>query len=112
YGNYDHKQANGDITGPITENLAFRLTGLYRDRENQVDFATSERIYVAPALTAQLTPDTQLTFLAYYQKDDLENQNQGFLPAFGTLLPNPLGEISPSFFPGEPGLNFFDREQY
>lgn len=112
YGNYDHKQANGDITGPITENLAFRLTGLYRDRENQVDFATSERIYVAPALTAQLTPDTQLTFLAYYQKDDVDNETHGFLPAFGTLLPNPLGEIPPSFFPGEPGHNFFKREQW
>src|SRR5690606_10624838 len=64
YGNYDHKQANADITGPITENLAFRLTGLYRDRESQVDYAESERVYVAPALTMQLKPETQLTLLA------------------------------------------------
>lgn len=112
YGNYDHKQANADITGPITENLAFRLTGLYRDRESQVDYAESERVYVAPALTMQLKPETQLTLLAYYQKDDVDNETHGFLPAFGTLLPNPLGKISPSFFPGEPGVNFFNREQW
>lgn len=111
-GSFDHVQLAGDVTGPLSETVSWRLTGLYRDRDSQVDFMNSRRVYVAPALSIALTPATDLTLLAHYQDDDLENQNTGYLPAAGTLLPNPEGKIPRSFFPGEPGVNFFQREQY
>ncbi len=112
YGSHDHKQINGDFTGPLSEQISFRLTGLYRDRGTQVDFVESERLYIAPAVTVDFNENTRITLLAYYQKDDIENASSGFLPVQGTLLPNPLGKIPVGFSTGEPGINRYDREQY
>jgi len=112
FGEYNSWQVNGDITGPITDAISARLTALYRDRETQVDFLTSRRLFVSPAITFKFTDDTQLTLLANYQDDDLENQSTGFLPAFGTQLPNPLGRVPVGRNLGETGYNFFKREQW
>lgn len=111
-GEYDHMQINGDVTGAIADRISGRFTALYRDRETQVDFLTSERLLVAPAITFDFTPETALTLLANYQKDDIDNQSTGFLPAFGTLLPNPLGRVPVGRNIGETGYNSFDRRQY
>jgi iron complex outermembrane recepter protein len=112
YGSFDHMQVNFDVTGPLSDRISGRLTGLYRDRGTQVDFMDSERVYIAPALTAALTPDTELTLLAYLQQDRIENPSTGFLPAYGTSLPNPLGKVPVGRNLGEPGVNFYDRDQY
>ena len=50
--------------------------------------------------------------LANYQDDDLENQSTGFLPIYGTMLPNPLGKVPVGRNLGETGYNFFKREQW
>jgi iron complex outermembrane recepter protein len=111
-GEYNAWQVSGDLTGPITDTISGRITALYRDRETQVDFLTSQRLFISPAITFKFTPDTQLTLLANYQDDDLENQTTGFLPAFGTQLPNPLGTVPVGRNLGETGYNFFAREQW
>lgn len=112
FGEYNHTQISGDVTGSMTDRVSARLTMLYRDRETQVDFLTSERLYVAPAIMFDFTPDTSLTLLGNYQDDFLENQSTGFLPAFGTYLPNPLGVVPVGRNLGQTGVNFFDRTQY
>jgi iron complex outermembrane recepter protein len=112
YGSFDHKQLNLDVTGPLSDMFSGRFTALYRDRGTQVDFMDSERLYVAPALTAMLTPRTPLTLLAYFQRDEIDNPSTGFLPAAGTSLPNPLGKVPVGRNLGEPGVNFYDRDQY
>jgi iron complex outermembrane receptor protein len=112
FGEHNSWQVNGDVTGALTDAISARLTALYRDRETQVDFLTSKRLFVSPAISFQLTDDTQLTLLANYQDDDLENQSTGFLPAFGTILPNPLGRVPVGRNLGETGYNFFKREQW
>lgn len=111
-GEYDHAQINGDVTGALSDTISARVTALYRDRETQVDFLTSERLFIAPAVKFQLTPATSLTLLGNYQDDRLENQSTGFLPAFGTYLPNPLGTVPVGRNLGETGVNFFDRRQF
>ncbi len=111
-GEYSHKQINGDITGAISDRVSARFTALYRDRETQVDFLTSERLYVAPAVTFDISDAASLTLLGMYQNDDLRNQSTGFLPSQGTLLPNPLGVVPVGRNLGETGVNFFDRSQY
>lgn len=111
-GQYEHVQVNGDITGALTDGISARLTALYRDRETQVDLLTSKRLYVGPAFTFELGSSTVLTILGNYQEDDLENQSTGFLPAFGTIFDNPLGTVPVGRNLGEPGVNFFDRNQY
>jgi iron complex outermembrane receptor protein len=112
YGSHDHMQAAGDITGPLGDMLSFRLTGLIRDRGTQIDHVDSERQYIAPALTLDVSDRTRLTLLAYYQHDKVKGDSGGFLPIFGTLLPNPLGKIPVGTNLGEPDLNRYTREQY
>lgn len=111
-GNFERQQVHGDVTGALGERAAGRLTFLYRDRETQVDFTQSERVYVAPAVTFYPGDRTELTLLGYYQDDAIDNHSTGFLPAQGTMLDNPHGEVPIGRNIGEPGLNFYNREQY
>ncbi len=112
YGTEDFKQVQGTITGALGDRISARLTGLYRDRGSQVDFVEAERAFIAPAVTLELTPDTQLTGLAYFQHDRVDGDTNGFLPVIGTLLENPLGEIPIDRNLGEPDYNYYDRDQW
>jgi iron complex outermembrane receptor protein len=111
-GEYNMWQVAGDFTGSIGDRTSGRITALYRDRETQVDFLTSKRLFISPAVKFSFTEDTELTLLANYQDDDLENQSTGFLPIYGTMLPNPLGKVPVGRNLGETGYNFFKREQW
>ncbi len=109
-GSYARKQAAFDFGGPVTEDGTFlyRLTGLGRITDTQIDYVGDERAFIAPSFTWKPTADTTFTFLSSYQKS--KSDSQGFLPAEGTLLSNPNGRISTSTFLGDPGYNDFDRE--
>jgi len=111
-GEYNMWQVAGDVTGPMTDTVSGRITALYRDRETQVDFLTSKRLFISPAVTFNIGDDTKLTLLANYQDDDIANQSTGFLPIFGTMLPNPLGKVPVGRNLGETGYNNFKREQW
>ncbi|MGJ8564606.1 MAG: TonB-dependent siderophore receptor [Alphaproteobacteria bacterium] len=113
YGTDDYKQIAGTITGAIgsNENISARMTALYLDRGAERDFVTADRLLLAPSLKVDLSPDTQLTALAYFQKDHVNGDTNGFLPVFGTLLPNPNGQIDPSTNLGDPN-NLFERDQW
>jgi iron complex outermembrane receptor protein len=112
-GSFQNRQIAGDVTGPIIDGkLDFRLTGLYRKSDTQIDHADVERSLIAPSLTWNIDDNTHLTLLSFYQKDSNHGGDGGFLPAAGTLLANPHGKISVSTNVGEPGINFFGRELY
>ena len=111
-GEYNMWQVAGDLTGRLSDRASGRITALYRDRETQVDFLTSKRLFISPAFTFRFSDDTELTLLANYQDDDLENQSTGFLPIFGTELPNPLGTVPVGRNLGETSYNNFKREQW
>ncbi|MBK8200154.1 MAG: TonB-dependent siderophore receptor [Acidobacteria bacterium] len=111
YGTDDYKQIAGTVHGPLSDTLSYSLTGLYLDREAERDLVSAERTLFAPALTWDITPDTKLTGLAYYQTDEVLGDTNGFLPVFGTLLPNPLGSIDPSTNLGDPN-NRYERDQW
>jgi iron complex outermembrane receptor protein len=98
-----------DVGGPLNDagNLLFRLTGLARDGEAQVDFLDESNLYVAPALTWRSGEATSITFLAHYQKGDLNPIM--FVPASGTLFANPNGKIPSKTYLGEPGFDRFDN---
>ena len=71
--------------------MQYRVTGLARESDTQIDFVKADRIFFAPALTWD-GEDTTLTLLAHYQRDDAGWSTQ-FLPASGTVLDNPNGDI-------------------
>ncbi|MGO1070315.1 TonB-dependent siderophore receptor [Lysobacter sp. CA199] len=105
-GNYDLRQAAFDFGGPLGSSgqWFYRLTGLARNSDNYVDYVQDDRYFFAPAVSWKPSEDTSLTLLARWQKADTA-QGGGFLPADGTLLPNPNGKIPRERFTGEPGWN-------
>ncbi|MGV6872018.1 TonB-dependent siderophore receptor [Pseudochelatococcus sp. B33] len=110
-GNYSRLQGAVDFGGPIDPERKFlyRFTGLVRDSDTQVDFTPDDRIYLAPALTWNPTPDTSLTLLGNYARFRNGGSEQSF-PIYGTVWPNPNGKIPTSRFFGEPDFNKEDIE--
>lgn len=111
-GNFDRKQTTFDFGGAVDEDgkLSYRLTGLVRDSDTQLDFVEDERTYIAPALTLRPSEDTTWTVLTHYQNDDTRSSQA--LPANGTLFRNPNGRIPLDRFTGEPGIDRYEREEY
>ncbi|OAM87792.1 TonB-dependent siderophore receptor [Termitidicoccus mucosus] len=112
-GSYDTIQATLDVSGALTSSnrLLYRVAGLFRDGDAEVDHTELQRIFVAPSLTWKITDKASLTFLTQYQKDNGGSTYQ-FLPQTGTLKPGDHGYIDPSTFLGEPTWNNFDRDQH
>lgn len=110
FGSFERKQLAFDIGGPVTadKTVLYRIVGLGRDAQTQVDFTKEERVYIAPSLTFQPNAATSLTILTSFQRDP-EAGFYGFIPAVGTALPNRNGKIRSSFFPGEPGYEGYSR---
>jgi iron complex outermembrane recepter protein len=117
-GSYDRAQGAFDVGGPIDAagHFLYRVTGLMRDADTQVDLTKDQRAAIAPALTWRPSVDTSLTILAKYQYDPNMTGWQ-FMPARGIVSPNgsisanPNGWISPSTFTGEPSFNNSSLEQ-
>ena len=112
YGMYDYKSLAGTVTGAVTDGLAVRFTGLALDRNAERRDVDSQRIMAAPTFTWKLGDRTTITGLGYYQYDEVNGDTNGFLPAVGTLLPNPLGQIDHRANFGEPDFNKFVRRQW
>jgi iron complex outermembrane receptor protein len=112
-GTYEHKSAAIDLGGPLDEQgqFLYRLTGLFSDGQDEINYVENKRQFIAPSLTWQPNDDTRVTVFAQYQKDKGVPEAQG-LPASGTLWANPNGKIKRDLFLGEPGVNQYNREQY
>ncbi|WP_332682143.1 TonB-dependent siderophore receptor, partial [Bosea sp. (in: a-proteobacteria)] len=110
FGTDKRRQLAFDIGGPVTpdKTVLYRIVGLGRAADTQVDFTKEERLYIAPSLTFQPNAATSLTLLTSYQRDP-ETGFYGFIPAVGTVLPNRNGRIRSNFFPGEPSYEGYSR---
>ncbi|HEY0199298.1 MAG TPA: TonB-dependent siderophore receptor [Rhodanobacter sp.] len=109
-GNSGLREATFDFGGPLNDSgtLLYRLTALARNSDTSTDHIKDDRYYFAPALTWKPDNSTSLTILSRFQKADTV-ASAGFLPAEGTLLPNPYGKIPRDRFTGEPGQNDYDK---
>ena len=96
YGEDDYKEVRGTVTGPVADGFSVRLTALYRDRDSERDLVHANRELIAPTATWAIGPDTRLTVLGYHQRDRVRGDTNGFLPVYGTLLPNPVGTVKRS----------------
>lgn len=110
-GSYQKKQLTADFTGPLNDDgtVLYRLVGLARDGKTELDHSYDRRYMLAPSLTWQPNADTSLTVLSLLQRADVRSV-AGFLPAQGTLLPNPHGRISRSFYAGEPDFDRYRKD--
>lgn len=112
-GNRDHRQVGFDTSGPATESgdVRYRLVGLYKERDGDLDFTHNERYYVAPSLEVDFSDNTMLTVLASFQKDDGIPTNPFKLP-YGTIIDTPFGKVEPSTNLSEPDYDRNDRTQW
>ncbi|MFZ5875588.1 MAG: TonB-dependent siderophore receptor [Nitrospirota bacterium] len=101
-GSFNTYEAAFDVNQPLNEkgNVYARLNALYRVNDSFVDYANGQRFYLAPSLTWDITPSTSLTLLTSVTDYRLDFAFP--LPARGTVLSNPNGEISTSLYIGNP----------
>lgn len=115
FGSYGRKQIAGDFGGLADEagELAFRLTGLLRRSDTEVEFVEDNRFYIAPSMTWKPSAATQITLLVSHLSDDAGHSGgtSAFLPASGIATFNPNGRISRTTYGGEPGFDHHKKTQ-
>jgi iron complex outermembrane receptor protein len=100
-----------DLGGPVNEDkkLLFRLTARTTKEDLYMDHSSSERYFIAPALTWKPNANTSLTLLTHFQKEDtngdVNTTRTRYLPG------HPLYGVSNKLFIGEPGYDGFTRDQ-
>jgi iron complex outermembrane recepter protein len=101
-GNFNFYRSRIDISGPLNDDktIGYRLNAQYQNSGTFVDFVDVERFFVAPVLRFELGQDTSLILETSYLRDS--RLIYPGLPAVGTVLPNPLGEVPRSRYLGEP----------
>ncbi len=109
-GNFNLYGGAIDLTGPLNEDktLLYRLNVSGQRSDTFIDFSEIERYQIAPVLTWRIGENTTLTFEGDYQ--NRQYPSVPGLPAVGTVLPNPLGELPRDRFLGDPDFNYRDIE--
>ena len=108
YGSYDRKEVMADANVALSGNLAIRMVGRVRDADTYVDHVPDDRVFFAPSIRWQPTPDTDIILNGLYQEDDGGSTAQ-FLPIVGTFKTNGNNPpLDPYLFVGKPGWDRYD----
>ncbi|MFC0268646.1 TonB-dependent siderophore receptor [Kushneria aurantia] len=112
-GNKDHRQLSIDTSGPVEgrDDMRYRMVGLYREGDGELNGTETERYYFAPSLSVDFSEETRVTFLASAMKDE-GVPTIGFFPAFGTVEDTPFGTIDRDTNLGQPDYDHLDQRQY
>ena len=100
-GSDDFYQGAVDLSGPLNESetVLYRLNAGYRDIGSFIDFLESDTLTIAPVVSWDISDRTRLTVEGEYTEES--NVTYQGLPAAGTILPNPNGEIPRDLFTSE-----------
>lgn len=111
-GNYDTLRAVADVNQPLDGDgrLLFRVVGGWQKGDGLTDGTFAERYHVSPMITFAPTQQTSLTLLAAYQRSPSGGGYSG-VPAYGSVLPNPFGELRREINTGDPGYERYDHKQ-
>lgn len=113
-GNFNRKEGRFDFSGQVSpeSDLYYRMVGLVRKGDTQIDDVNEDRVFLAPSLTWKPDEDTKLTVLSNYQRDRSGWAMQ-YLPADGTIRPSPqgFGKLPSSRFVGEPNFDTYNNTQ-
>jgi iron complex outermembrane receptor protein len=111
-GNYDSQRVDVDINRPLDEagTWMFRLMSGAQRADGLTEMTENERNHFSPAITFAPSARTSLTVIGAYQHDPKGGGYSG-VPAFGSVLPNPLGKLPREINTGDPNYEVFDRYQ-
>ncbi|PSB09512.1 TonB-dependent siderophore receptor [Pleurocapsa sp. CCALA 161] len=111
YDTLDSIEGALDLSGPLNESktVAYRLNASIYHSETfiDVDDVDLDRFSVAPVISWQISEQTKLSFEGLYFDNRTPQIAQ--LPASGTVLDNPNGDVPPDQFLGEPNFDDNDR---
>ncbi len=96
-------QGQFDLSGPATPsgNVLYRMTGLVRDADAPFPRTKDNRTFLAPAVIIKIDPDTTLTFLSNYEKDQT---------GVGTVARNVAGQLTKVYL-DDPSFSHYHRDQ-
>ena len=95
-GSYGLYKPTGDIYGPITKNLAFRLIGTYEDAASFRNSVNSNRVYINPSLLYKINEKTDVLLQGDYLKSNMT-------PDFGIgTVENQIADIGRKAFVNAP----------
>lgn len=104
FGSDDRMQLMADVTGEISDSIAGRVVGLYRDGELQPEGQADDRQLIMPSITWRPTADTDITALLLFQKDELGTQT--LLPGTNTIYSSSsMPRLPIDFFAGDDDFN-------
>lgn len=94
-GNYDFYRGALDISGPLNDSktLLYRLNASYQDRGTFTDFSEIRTLSIASVINWIISDNTKLIFEGDFSDFEAERYIGFGLPAIGTVLPNPNGDI-------------------
>ncbi|CAI1801659.1 Ferric hydroxamate uptake [Serratia liquefaciens] len=107
-GNNNTQGGAFDVTGALSEQWAYRLTGMTRSSETMYDHQREERYAISPSLLWQPDENTSLLLKAYLQKDPSGGYHSA-VPADGSLYSSFGDKLGRGFFDGESSRNVFKR---
>ncbi|TCM20398.1 iron complex outermembrane receptor protein [Novosphingobium sp. PhB165] len=112
-GSWNRFQGAVDLGGPLDAggDVLYRLTGVARHSDSQIDHVETERYSLAPAVTVRIDKDTDLTVLGNVQYDPKAGY-YNFVPSQGTVTANPNGKVSTSLDIGDPSFDRHSRTQW
>lgn len=112
-GNYARKETMLDIGDKFDSDgkYAYRFIGVARDGNALTGPNGDRRVALAPSLRWQPDADTSLTLTSTYLQDR-SDFSHNFLPAQGTVLPNPNGQLTHDVYTGDPTFNDYRKKQW
>ena len=111
-GNFNFYRGTIDLSGPLDENknLLYRLNVAAETSESFIDFYDRDRYLVNPVVAWNISDNTKLTLEFEYRS--IRSLNDAGLPAVGTVLDNPNGELPLDRYAGEPDIDTQDTDTY
>ncbi len=105
FGSFDLYRTTVDATGPITQDdtLLYRFNLAYKSADSFRDFVDSERVFVAPGVTWNISPRTQVNFELEYDTGHVIFDRG--IPAIG----NRPADLPRERFLGEAARSEFER---
>ena len=113
FGNYARKQFMIDVGDKLDADgkYAYRFVGVARDGNALTGPNNDQRVALAPSFRWRPNADTSLTVSATYLQD-WGDISSNFLPASGTVLPNPNGQLEHDVYSGDPNFNHYRKKQW
>ena len=103
YGTYDRKQIQLDVTGPLGDTFAGRLTGVYRKSDMLLQYQPDDRKLVQGSVTWRPDDKTNVTLIGFWQHDD--TGPVAYMPLAATLYAPPGLRMDRTTMLGEPDFN-------